>query len=132
MHFRVRNKSRVPAINVTSLIDVLFLLVIFVLLSAKFEPDAGIRVDLPQGKSRETVQNEPVTLKVTQDGTIFFEKTETSLEALPEAIRKMRTDKSDPVLVIEADKRVEWERVVQVTDAAKTAGQAKINFKIKP
>jgi len=132
MHFRIRSKSRVPAINVTSLIDVLFLLVIFVLLSAKFEPDAGIRVDLPQGKSRETVQNEPVTLKVTQDGVIYLEKNETALDALPDAIRKVREKMNDPVLVIEADKRVEWERVVQVTDAAKSAGQAKINFKIKP
>jgi len=131
MHFRLRNKSRVPAINVTSLIDVLFLLVIFVLLAAKFEPEAGIHVDLPKGKSREVDKNQPIQLMISPEGAFFLGKDPVAPEALTQAIRAARDGKDDPVLMIFADRRVAWEKVVQATDAAKDAGQQKINFKIR-
>ncbi|MHC4873711.1 MAG: ExbD/TolR family protein, partial [Planctomycetota bacterium] len=52
MRFKENNRKRL-AINITPLIDVLFLLVIFVLVTAQFEDVGGISVELPQGKAKE-------------------------------------------------------------------------------
>jgi biopolymer transport protein ExbD len=132
MKFSAARKNRLPIINITSLIDVLFLLVIFLLLSAKFEQEGGIGVDLPQGKSREVPETRVFDLTITHDGSMFLEKEKVTLVALAERIKKLRESAKDPVLVIRADKDVSWDHIVRVTDTARLVGQAKVNFKIKP
>lgn len=132
MRFQTHRGNRAPAINITSLIDVMFLLVIFVLLSAKFEPEGGIAVDLPQGKSREVPQTSTYKLTLTHTDVMYLQKEKVTLTELPEAIKRMRATLKDPTLVVAADKDVPWERIVVVTDIARQAGQAKVNFKIKP
>lgn len=132
MQFLQNRKSKAPVINVTSLIDVMFLLVIFVLITARFDPQGGIAVDLPKGKSKEVPKNAIYELTIMHDGTMFLNKDRVAnLEALGKGIRAYRAKVKNPVLVIKADKDVSWERIVLVTDAAKQSGQGKVNFRIK-
>lgn len=129
----VRERARRGAIiNITSLIDVMFLLVIFVLLSAKFEPEGGIAVDLPKGKSIEVPKTKTFDLVITHDFRLYLQKEPVEWSNLRQAIEKARSSLEDPVLIIRADKTVPWEKIVLATDDAKLAGQTKINFKIKP
>lgn len=132
MHFSRTKKSRLPVINMTSLLDVMFLLVIFLLVTMKFEAEGGISVDLPRGKSQEMPKNAIMRLVIMYDGTLFFEREKIQQAELSEKIKATRAGKEKPVLVIQADKDVPWERIVAVTDIAKLAGQARVNFRIKP
>ncbi len=130
MKFNIKTK-RSAAINVTSLIDVMFLLVIFVLISAKFEPDGGISVELPKGKSTEVAKVEVQVLTIKPDGELYFQKDKISFDTLPERIKKMRKEFKDPVIVINADKSTPYEFVAKATDIIKQSGQSKFNLKLK-
>ncbi|MBN2712088.1 MAG: biopolymer transporter ExbD [Planctomycetes bacterium] len=133
MNFTNPRKAKGNVINVTSLIDVMFLLVIFVLISARFDPEGGIAVDLPQGKSKEIPETRTYELTILYDGTMFLNKKKIKDDTeLAEAIKAFRAEAKDPVLVIKADKDVSWKRIVVVTDTAKMSGQGKVNFRIKP
>ncbi len=132
MRFSEQVRSRAPVINVTSLIDVMFLLVIFVLVTAKYEPEGGIAVDLPKGASEDVPQT-PEIFRVTimHEGTIFLDKDEILLGELPAAIKKKRQALRDPVLVIRSDQEAPAGLLVSVTEIAKQCGQQKLNFKTK-
>lgn len=132
MRFVTRKRLKAPVINITSLIDVVFLLVIFLMLAAKFEPEGGIGVDLPKGQSAEVPKERVFDLVIVHDGTMYLNKETVVLDDLAAHIQAKRKELGDPVLVIRADKAVPWERIVAVTDVAKQAGQGKVNFKIKP
>lgn len=132
MKFHTTGVGRGKEINVTSLLDVMFLLVIFVLVAAKFEKDGGIAVNLPSGSSKEVAKNEVQILSITKDGKVFLQKREISFATLEEEIKKMRTTIKDPVVVINADRDAPYGLVAQATDLIKKAGQSKFNLKIKP
>ncbi len=131
MQFKTGRK-RSAVINVTSLIDVMFLLVIFVLISAKFEPDGGIAVELPQGKSTEVAKIEVQVLTIKPDGELFFQKDKINFSDLSERIKSMRKKFKDPVIVINADKATPYEYVAKATDIIKQSGQSKFNLKLQP
>ena len=130
MRFKIKSRKS-AVINVTSLIDVMFLLVIFVLVSAKFEADGGIAVELPKGKSTEVAKTEVQILTIRPDGELFFQKNKISFAELPDRIVKMRKEFKDPVIVINADKATPYEFVAKATDIIKQSGQSKFNLKLK-
>lgn len=131
MKFTQVGKKRHVAINITSLIDVMFLLLIFVLLSAKFETESGIAVDLPQGKSKETKEPEVEVLSINKDGEIYFGKKKIGLGDLSHEIIAMRKNKKDPILVINADKSANYGIFAEVMDVVKLSEQTKFYFKTK-
>ena len=131
MNFKSSKPRRAGVINVTSLIDVMFLLVIFVLLSAKFEPDGGIAVNLPEGKSTEVPKTELQVLTIKPDGVLYFQKDKISYKELPVRIKQMRKDFKDPVIVINADQKTPYRYVAKATDIIKQSGQSKFNLKLQ-
>jgi len=133
MRFRDRRRPTAAVINITPMIDVMFLLVLWVFLSAKFEPEGGISVQLPTGKSAE-MPDKPQTaeLVVLPDDRMYLQKEKVRLDELSGKLKALRETMKDPILIISADKDVPYQRIIAVTDCAKMAGQAKLNLKIKP
>ena len=130
MNFSKRSKKS-AAINVTSLIDVMFLLLIFVLISAKFEPDKGLSVNLPSGVSTEVPKLEYEVLSISKDGSLYFDKNKINYDKLPGCIQAMRKKYKDPVVVINADEDTLYKYVARATDIIKSSGQKKFNLKLK-
>ncbi len=132
MNFSQTRKSRAPVINVTSLIDVLFLLVIFVLVTAKYDTEGGIAVDLPKGKARQVPRTTQVFgITIMHDGTLFLDKEKVLPGELATRIRQIRKERRDPILVIRTDRDAPAGVVIMVTEIAKQVGQLKLNFKTK-
>ena len=130
MNFAKRKKKN-SAINVTSLIDVMFLLLIFVLISAKFEPDKGISVNLPSGVSTEVPKVDYQVLSIKKDGSLYFDKTKIDYDNLSNRIHSMREKYKDPVVVINADEDTSYKYVAKAADIIKNSGQIKFNLKLK-
>lgn len=132
MRFNRVGRKKTAEINITSMIDVVFLLLIFVLVAAKFEPDGGIRVNLPTGSSKEVDKAEVQVLSITADGKVYLQKKPVTMQTLGEEIKAMRKQQKDPVVVINADRDTPYRFVAEATDIIKNAGQSKFNLKIKP
>ncbi len=117
-------------INVTPLIDVLFLLVIFVLVTARFEEVAAIGVELPHGESREPPPTQTLVLTVTAQGDCYLGEDPVGLDALGERLRAAKDRDRQTTLVVRADRRVPWERVAQALDTARAAELRRVAFQI--
>jgi biopolymer transport protein ExbD len=123
--FGARKKGR-ALINITSLIDVLFLLLIFLMVSSTFLEQPGIQLELPEAKSSVLVEQKEFTLFVSRNGTLFLNDSEISLEDLEVRIREALPGMKDSALVLKADKDVNYGLVVGVMDAVKNSGLKKL------
>ena len=120
------NKKRKVIINVTSLIDVLFLLLIFFMVSSTFIEQPGMKLELPESQSASTERIKDLVLEINQDGTMFLNETPISLDSLETAFRRILPSLEQPSLIIKADKNVHHGTVVEVMDRAKIAGFEKL------
>jgi len=121
-----------PEINLTSLIDVVFLLLIFFMVSATFERQALLRVELPEAATseRESLPDR-VELVITETGDYFVgdnmladERRDTLRLALSQAF----ADRPEALLVIRADARAEHGLVVRAMDAASAEGITRLTI----
>lgn len=136
MKFIPRQRSTSSVINLTPLIDCMFLLVIFIMIAARFEPDSGIPVDLPTARTGEPRKVTAINLTVTADGRVFLEQDEVAVEDLERRIVEARAAAGDPggenvVLVVHGDKDAHHGRVVEALDAAARAKQKKVTIRTK-
>jgi len=106
----------------TSLIDIVFLLLVFFLLTTNFISDEGIDVSLPQAASSRVQEGERVTIDIDAQGTIFWTGRETNMEELGRKLPELVIRDASCVVVVRADRNVVLDRVVAVMDAARTAG----------
>ncbi len=125
MQFRTREKRRV-FINITSLIDVVFLLLIFLMVSSTFLEQPGIKLELPEVQQAEVVEQKEFTLFVDKQGKMFLNNQEVNTPALEEALKKVLLDMKDGSLVLKADQDVSHGAVVKIMDIVKKSGVKKL------
>ncbi|MDH5191330.1 MAG: biopolymer transporter ExbD [Gammaproteobacteria bacterium] len=125
-------KGSEPEVNLTSLIDVVFLLLIFFMVSTTFTRESDITIDLPQSSSKEVTDDQkPLELMIDQRGLYFINDqrvTSTSTDMLKRALKKSTADIKDPRLVIRADGNAPHQSVITAMDAARQLGIVKITF----
>lgn len=113
---------RKPSINITSLIDVLFLLLIFFMVSSTFQEHPAIRLDLPQASTAEPSTTDALTLSITPDGTVYLDDEEVDRAELAVRLRGAVAGDADVTLILKADTVVPYGTVIGVIDTAKQAG----------
>lgn len=127
MLFRKRRRIT-PQVNITSLIDVVLLLLIFFMISTTFVTQPGIPINLPKAASKvNNVAQESNTVVITADNTIFMNQEKIQdIEELRSMLLKLREDQTDDLIVVKADESVAHGVVVGVMDIAKTSGFTRI------
>lgn len=125
MQFSEKQKKRVT-INITSLIDVLFLLLIFFMVSSTFLEQPGMKLDLPKTKSHENLRAEGYTLSISQNETLFLNDEPVTLQNLPEKLKAIASKVEEKGLVLKADEGIRYGLVVQVMDIVKQSGIVKL------
>ena len=121
-----------PEINLTSLIDVVFLLLIFFMVSATFERQALLRVELPEASTAERESlPERVELVITESGDYFVGDNmlaDQRRETLRLALSQAFADMPEALLVIRADTLAQHGLVVRAMDAASAEGISRLTI----
>lgn len=112
-----------PALNLTSLIDVMFLLVIFFAVSTTFRVHPGLSVNLPRAQS-ERIAEDKKTMKavLTEAGKIYLDNEEVARDDLFETLRRLQRKSKVSLFVLEADEDARHGQAVELMDAARQAG----------
>ncbi len=113
-----------PSISIAPLVDCVFLLLIFFLLTSTFSQREAVRIRLPAMTTSSTVEKEGTVVVVERDGTISLGGRPLALGDLEEALRRARRG-SDRALIV-ADRGVVFSRVTDVLDAARRAGVLRV------
>jgi biopolymer transport protein ExbD len=121
-----------PQVNITSLIDVVLLLLIFFMISTTFVTQPGIRVNLPKASSKvKNVSQERNTIIITAENKIFINREEVDFGKLRSLLVDLKEGQSGDLIIVKADEAVAHGIVVQVMDIAKTAGFSRIAIATK-
>lgn len=125
MRRRKWNRTQVQA-PLTALIDIVFLLLIYFLLTTNFMVDEGIKVKLPQAKASAPQTEKVITVYVDREGRAFLDKTEVSDAQLFDRLRELIGNEANKLVVVRADREVILNKAVKVMDVAKAAGAGRL------
>ncbi len=125
-------KKKSLVINLTSLIDVLFLLLIFFMVTTTFLSQPAIKLDLPTAKNSDTVRQSPVVISVDRGGRVFLNDEPMELELLGAALVRRLAESDSKVVVLKADTQVTHGAVIRVLDIVKGAGVKKLVVSTTP
>ena len=132
MNLRPERSDERVDVNLTPLIDVVFLLLIFFMVSTTFDRHAKLKVELPEASARTEQQREdPVVLSIDAKGNYFIDDRQvvnTQLETLTIALQKTVADKKDVSLVLRADAKTPHQSVVRAMDAASQLGLTRLSI----
>ena len=125
-----RGRSRLrasPSIDLTPMVDVVFLLVIFFMVSTTFiTMETGLPVDLPSAQTAVAEPSSLPTVTITKDDSIFVGTQAVTPAQLVEVVRKQMADSGYTTVVLRADATVEHGLVVRVMDLIKQAGAKRL------
>ncbi len=123
--------SSTVRLELTPLIDTVFnLLIFFAVSTTLISSRTGLPVDLPQAKTAET-QKSKVMVSVDRDGRIFYEESPVTAEELEVRLKQAFAQQPQVLVIVNADRRVVYDRVVQVLDVARSAGISNLALAVK-
>jgi len=124
MSRRRRSRSRrvqLPEISLTPLIDTALTLLVIFMITAPMAQN-GIKVDLPQGNSKEVGNQQELVVSVNRDGKMYFNSYPIEMEVLADSVRKAMVKREDTPVFIRADESISYGKVISIVDELKQAG----------
>lgn len=125
MRFKRRVQFVKGHLDIAPLIDCIFLLLIFFLLTSNFIFQPGIKINLPKAVTSEVVQENTLVITVTSDSRFYLNEAPITFVELKNKLN--RTAKNKPIL-IKADRNVALGRVVKIWDFCRDTGITQINI----
>jgi len=110
----------------TSLIDIVFMLLIYFMLTTNFMVDEGIKIKLPQAQAAAPQTQQEITVYVNKEGRVFMQNKEIPHDRLFKKLKEMIGGRKDKLVVVKADRSVMLNKAVKVMDLAKAAGASRL------
>lgn len=126
MRFKRRGRKIKAEFNLTPLIDMVFNLLIFFLLTSSYVFQPGIKINLPKAVTSEVLKEEPLVITVTSEDAIYLNDKIATVKELISKLNKVSKEKG--TLLIKADKKASVGRVVEIWDMCREAGVPQVNI----
>jgi biopolymer transport protein ExbD len=123
--FKKRERYQIQT-PLTSLIDIVFMLLIYFLLTTNFMVDEGIDIKLPQARASAPQIQKEITIYVDEAGQAYLMDQPVALDQLFTQLKEMIGNNTDRLVVIKSDRRVILNKAVKIMDIAKAAGAGRL------
>ncbi|WP_070988675.1 ExbD/TolR family protein [Halofilum ochraceum] len=131
MNFRTRQREELE-LNITPLIDIVFLLLIFFMVSTTFQKQSELEIQLPKAQQEATSEPpDPLEIVISADGQYAIggrKLSDNSLGTLIDALGSAAGDNRDRPLIVRADARTPHQAVVRAMDAASKLGLDRLSI----
>ena len=115
-------------VNLTPMLDVVFIMLIFFIVTASFVKEAGIEVNRPEAATAERKERGNILVAISENGQIWINKRQVDPRAVRANIERMHAENPQGTVVIQADKNSKNGLLVQVMDAARLAGVDEVSI----
>ena len=115
------------SIDMSPLLDVVFILLIFFIVSTVFVKETGVEVDKPQAISAQKLDQMSILIAITNNGEVMYDSANIGVAGVRGTVEQLLMNETRPV-VLQVDKAVPTELLVEVIDAAKLAGATDVNI----
>jgi len=120
---RARRRRDEDTINVTSLVDIIFNLLIFFMLTTSFSESRGLEIELPEASAADVaITSQDLTIALLKDGQMVVKGQAVRISELDAIFQSHKNTHVGGAVIVQADREVAHGRVVEVVDAAKRAG----------
>ena len=113
-------------INLTPMLDVVFIMLIFFIVTATFIKQAGIDVLRPPAETAEQKPTVSVLIAISANGDIWIDKKRVDVNAVRAHIERIHAENPKGGLVIQADREAKSEKLIAVLNAARAAGLTQV------
>ena len=126
---RNRNREEEDAsIDMTPMLDIVFIMLIFFIVTTSFVKEAGIQVNKPEDNQANKEPSANIFIAIRDTGEIWMDKRQVDVKRVAANLERMLAEQPTDLVVIQADKEAEHGRVVEVMDQIKEAGIDKISI----
>jgi len=115
-------------VDISPLIDVVFLLLIFFIVTTVFVKETGVEVSKPRAASTEDLQKQAILIAVTSEGRVWHAGREVGMDGVRAVVSAMLEEDEELPVVVRADAAAATEMTVNVIDSAKLAGAKSVSL----
>ena len=115
-------------VNLTPMLDVVFIMLIFFIVTASFVKEAGIDVNRPDAATAERKERGNILVAITDDGQIWIDRRQVDRRAVRANIERLHAENPQGAVVIQADRDSRNGLLVDVMDAARLAGVENVSI----
>ncbi len=115
-------------VNLTPMLDVVFIMLIFFIVTASFVKESGIEVNRPNAATAERKEKGNILVAISADNQIWIAKRQVDPRALRANIERMHAENPNGAVIIQADEESKNKLLVQVMDAARMAGVKNVSI----
>ena len=134
MRIKSRKGKIQSNIDMTPMLDVVFQLILFFLVSTTFAILPGIKLNLPQSRTSESTSMQGITISASENGDLFFNETQVDMDTLGNFLSEFdtgETKKEEFPVMLEADSEVTNGTIVKIFDVIRENGYSLINLRTK-
>ena len=119
-------------INITPMLDVVFILLIFFIVTANFIKEPGLEVNRPDSETAEPTENAAILIAVGANDEVYMDGRRIDVRQVKANVVKMLADNPQGSVVIQADERAVADTIIKVMDGAREAGVNAISLASEP
>jgi len=117
-----RRRAEQSEVNMTPMLDVVFIMLIFFIVTASFVKEAGVDVIRPPAVTAESKDKGNILIAITENGQIWIDRRQVDPRSLRASIERLHGENPNGAIVIQADQKSQNHLLIAVMDAAKAAG----------
>lgn len=118
----LNDQEEAEEINMTPMLDVVFILLIFFIVTASFVKEAGIEVNRPEASTAVKKERANILVAISNKGEIWINKRRIDVRAVQANIERLKAENPQGTVVIQADKKATTDVLIKVMDSARAAG----------
>ena len=115
-------KDEDTEINMTPMLDIVFIMLIFFIVTTSFTRESGIAVQRPKAETTEQRQKKNIVIGIRATGEVWIDKRATDLRAVRANVERIRAESPVEAVLIEADRKTTTDILVRVMDQVRLAG----------
>ena len=118
-HSQIEEES---AIDLTPMLDVVFIMLIFFIVTANFVKEAGVEINRPDASTTQQVENANILIAVKVNDEVWMDRRRIDIRQVRANIERMRAENPNGAVVVQADSKATIDVAIKVLDAAREAG----------
>ncbi len=127
-HIHSKQETAAESVNLTPLIDMVFILLIFFLVTASFTKESGIDVDRPTAQTAVREEQGSMIIGVSKDGEIWIENQKIDIHAVRAHVEHQHAQNPEGTIIILADQNARTGTTVEVLDQVRLAGVTNVSI----
>ena len=113
-------------LDMTPMLDIVFIMLIFFIVTTSFVKEAGIEVNPPSAQTAEQQDNANIFIAINADGAVWIDKREVDIRTVRAIVARLHANNPEGAVVVQADRKASTEQLMQVMDQVRLAGVSNI------